>query len=718
MFRLFLITLVVLPIFGCGGDSGSGSSTKDSILGKWSYINSTSSCKESYTFNSDGTWSGVSLNEISSGTYTFDSTANSGEKHSLLIIVTSDNGLSDCDGNSTDDTGLTGNLYTLFSNNNTTMEWYLSLTSGTPDHILTKSNAPSKGSTLNIEISSIKEFHFFWDDVSDATFYRLLENVDGNAGFVQIGEVVNSGIGELFYQVPLFEKRNAQYILESCNSTDCIDDAVHFLDSNFEKGVGYFKASNSDSGDYFGWGVALNSDGTVLAVSAIGESSSSKGVDGNQTDNSTTAAGAVYIFEKQNNSWSQSSYIKANNPGATDQFGYAIKLSGDGSTLAVSAFYEDSNSSGLNGAQNDLDVDTGAVYLFKKTAGTWNQVAFIKASNSRQGTRFGYSLDLSDDGKVLVVGAPAEDSRSSGINSIGDYLAGLNYDSGAAYVFREDNNTWSQRAYIKASNAGEVDEFGWDVSISGNGEYLAVGARREKSAATGIGGNQLDDSLYNAGAVYVFSQQNNNWSQQAYIKASNTGYGDTFGSAVSLNEDGSILAIGATSERSSATGINGDESDNSQGGDAGAVYVFNRSNTSWKQEAYIKASTSSGKYFGNSVSLSDSGDQLAVGAYYESGMATGVGGYESFGGARASGSAYTFVKRLGIWEQQAYIKASNTGGPIGTEVIGDQFAWRLALSGDGRSLAVSAPREDSNATGIDNDGNDNTSPNSGAAYIY
>lgn len=580
------------------------------------------------------------------------------------------------------------------------------------------SNPPSRPATPNLEFSAIKEFRFFWDDVPDATFYRLLENVDGGSGFVQVGETVNSGIGELFYEVPLFEKRDALYLFESCNSNGCIDDGEYFLDSNFEDGLGYFKSSNAENGDFFGKSVALSRDGKILAISANGEDSSSSGIDGNQLDNSMSIAGAVYIFVKENSSWSQSSYIKASNTGANDHFGHAIKLSGDGNTLAVSALYEDSNSSGVNGAQNDLGVATGAVYLFKKSANIWNQVAFIKASNSQQGTRFGFALDLSDDGKVLVVGAPGEDSLSSGINSIGNFSAGLNYDSGAAYVFRENNSIWSEQAYIKASNSGELDGFAWDVSLSGNGEHLAVGAYKEKSAATGINGNQLDDSLYNAGAAYIFSHQNNNWSQHAYIKASNTGYGDGFGNAVSLNEDGSILAVAARNERSSATGINGDELDNSLGGDGGAVYIFNRTHTNWMQEAYIKASTSSGKHFGNTVSLSDSGDQLAVGAYHESNMATGVGGNENLGGGLRSGAAYTFVKRSGIWVQQVYIKASNTGGPTGTEVVGDQFSWSLALSGDGRSLAVGAPSEDSNATGIGKNGDDNTSLDSGAVYLY
>jgi hypothetical protein len=94
-----------------------------------------------------------------------------------------------------------------------------------------------------------------------------------------------------------------------------------------------------------------------------------------------------------------------------------------------------------------------------------------------------------------------------------------------------------------------------------------------------VDGDQFDDSADGAGAVYVFSNKNGNWAQQAYIKASNAEAGDYFGSAIDLSADGSILVVGAYAEASSATQINGDEDDNSAP-QAGAVYVFTRDETS------------------------------------------------------------------------------------------------------------------------------------------
>src|SRR2546430_16937235 len=109
-----------------------------------------------------------------------------------------------------------------------------------------------------------------------------------------------------------------------------------------------------------------------------------------------------------------------------------------------------------------------------------------------------------------------------------------------------------QAAYIKASNTEMGDHFGnggtlegHGVAISGDGNTLAVGAPYESSGAKGINGNQNDNSLYSAGAVYVFTGRNNAWTQQAYIKASNPGQSDKFGFVVSLSQDGNTLAVSA-----------------------------------------------------------------------------------------------------------------------------------------------------------------------------
>jgi hypothetical protein len=407
-------------------------------------------------------------------------------------------------------------------------------------------------------------------------------------------------------------------------------------------------------------------------------------------------------------------YAKASNTGFGDNFGNRVAVSGDGNTMAVSAIREDSQSSGIDGSQtNDLAADSGAVYLFVRSGETWVQQAYIKASNTDDLDGFGSSLALSSNGNTLAVGAIGEDSAAIGIGgSENDNSAG---NAGAVYLFTRvitpTGTTWSQQAYIKASNTDAGDAFGTSMALSSDGNTLAVGAAGEDSAATSIGGSQGDNSAGNAGAVYLFTRSAALWSQQAYIKASNSGSGDAFGTSITLSSNGNTLAVGAPGEDSNATGVNGGGADNSLG-DAGAVYLFTRSAAVWSQQAYVKASnTGLFDEFGTSVALSGDGATLAVGATGEDSEVTGIDGGAGLDSAANSGAVYLFALGTSTWSQQAYIKATNTG-------TGDNFGVSVALNGNGNVLAVGADQEDSNAQNIDGNQLDNSSDNAGAAYLY
>src|SRR5262249_42765895 len=142
-------------------------------------------------------------------------------------------------------------------------------------------------------------------------------------------------------------------------------------------------------------------------------------------------------------------------------------------------------------------------------------------------------------------------------------------NSGAVYVFTRTGGVWTQQAYLKASNTDAGDEFGTSVALYG--DTLVVGAPLEASSATGVNGNQADNSVPNSGAVYVFTRTSGVWTQQAYLKASNTDAGDGFGTSVTLIVD--TLAPSTTLDPTSATGVNGNQADNSAL-NSGAVYVF------------------------------------------------------------------------------------------------------------------------------------------------
>ena len=410
-------------------------------------------------------------------------------------------------------------------------------------------------------------------------------------------------------------------------------------------------------------------------------------------------ADEAHVFVRTGTLWSHEARLESSNHSDTDQFGDCVGVAGD--TIVVGAPYEDSSATGVNSAnQGNAAADSGAAYVFVRSGTVWTEQAYLKASNTDPGDLFGTVVGISGD--TIVVGAPREDATSAGVNGP-DGNAGVSV--GAAYVYVRTGTTWSQQAYLKASNPDDNDEFGAAVSISG--DTIVVGAFREGSAAVGVNGSQGNDPSGGAsGAAYVFVRTGTDWSQQAYLKASNTDGSDTFGSTVAIS--GNTAVIGAPREESRAVGVDGDQADNTFPL-AGAAYVFHRSGTSWSQQAYLKASnTESNEEFGGALAVSS--DRVVVGARFEDSAATGVNGDDADNGAGASGTAYLFVRTGGgTWGQQAYLKASNT------DII-DNFGDAVAI--DDETIVVGAFREDSSSSGVNGDEQDDSFTESGAAYVF
>ncbi|MBM9502707.1 FG-GAP repeat protein [Leptospira sp. 201903071] len=334
------------------------------------------------------------------------------------------------------------------------------------------------------------------------------------------------------------------------------------------------------------------------------------------------------------------------------------------------------------------------------TIAGWQNEAYIKANNvGFGGALFGHSLAISGD--TMVIGAYRESSDQIGITNGGIASpASMNtsaMDSGAAYVYRKTSGNWTLEAYLKASNTNTNDRFGWSVAISGN--TIVVGA-------TGNGGS---GSAY----VFVFDSNTSTWAQEALLKAPNFGAGDQFGSGVAI--DGDLIVVGAHWEDSNENFItNGTTaSANNSRTDSGAAYIFRRTGVIWTQEAYLKTpNPDNNDYFGSTVAIS--GDTVVVGAPQEGSLSGLINGTTASADNTKfnSGAAYVFRRVGALWNQEAFLKASNLDS-------NDQFGKKISISGD--TIAIGAPFEDSNQNEVSNGSvasSDNSVGSAGAAYVF
>jgi hypothetical protein len=327
--------------------------------------------------------------------------------------------------------------------------------------------------------------------------------------------------------------------------------------------------------------MALSADGNTLAAGAIGEDSMAAGINNLafQNDDSAASSGAVYVFTRTGSTWSQQAYVKASNAGGGDLFGYSVGVSGDGNTLAVGAFDEDGSARTVNATPDNLRTGSGAAYAFERTGNAWRQTAYLKGSRSSVNDSLGGSLTISGDGNTIAVGTTEENCLVPGVNPSGcDVDAtppnfGMSFSAGAVYVWGRSGNTWTEQAFIKSSNPNLYDLFGARATLSGDGNTLAVSAQREDGGTRGFNGNQADNTILESGAAYLFTRSGATWTQQVYVKASNTEENHEFGSAIALSGDGKFLAVGARGEASAAKGVNGNQNDNSVP-ESGAAYVF------------------------------------------------------------------------------------------------------------------------------------------------
>ena len=375
--------------------------------------------------------------------------------------------------------------------------------------------------------------------------------------------------------------------------------------------------------------VSMNSDGTKIIVGSKHE------------DTAAQNSGAAYIYTYSGGSWDTGTIIKAGDRAASDYFGSSVSMNSDGTKVIVGATHEDSYSGSY--------TDAGSAYIFTYDGSSWDTGAKIMSSDSQANDFFGTSVAISGDGTKVIVGAWYKSSQV-----------------GAAYIFAYNGTSWSQEQKIEASDKQVSDYFGMNVSMSGDGTKVLVGAHGEDAGG-----------LSDAGAAYIFAYSSGSWSQEAKLVASDAQAVDYFGKSVSINSDGTKVVVGADSEDTGA-------------GNAGAAYIFAYSSGSWSQEDKLMASDAQANdHFGIDVSMSSDGTKVIVGAPDEDTS------------ANLAGAAYIFAynSSSSSWSQEDKIQSS----AINTE---DYFGYGVSMNSNGTKVLVGAWRADTGAS------------DAGAAYIF
>jgi Flp pilus assembly pilin Flp len=307
------------------------------------------------------------------------------------------------------------------------------------------------------------------------------------------------------------------------------------------------EAANDQSGK----SVSLSSDGSIVAI----------GAEGNAGNGSYS--GHVRIYKNISGTWTQQG-SDIDGEAVSDVSGGSVSLSSDGSIVAIGARNNDGNGS-----------SAGHVRIYKNISGTWTQVG-SDIDGEAASDNSGSSVSLSSDGSVVAIAALWNDGTAS--------------DAGHVRVYKNISGTWTQvGADIDGEAAGDAS--GRSVSLSSDGSTVAIGAY------------QNDGNGTSAGHVRIYKNISGTWTQLgADIDGEKAG--DAMGGlgSLSLNSDGSILAIGVSTTEGN-TGTN-----------AGGVYIYPYISGTWTQIRSTIYGEAANDGSGSSVSLSSDGSTVAIGA--------------------------------------------------------------------------------------------------------
>lgn len=371
---------------------------------------------------------------------------------------------------------------------------------------------------------------------------------------------------------------------------------------------------DSKAEDHFGYSVAI--DGTTALVGA-------HKVDAKNIQNS----GAAYVYSLGNTGWQQQAKLIANPAYADDTLGGTVALKNHMAMLGVMR-------------RDDKGEDAGAVFAFEREANSWSQKQVLTAIDAKAGDAFGQSIALT--ARFLVIGAPRSDTPHK--------------DSGSAYVYVREKDTWRFQAKLTAKDGAASDLFGISVAI--DGDTVLIGA------------DLNDEQAEKAGAVYAYVFDGKQWNHQAKLMAKDGANTDIFGVRVALFGDTALISA----RRDDLEGV---------GADAGSAYIFERTKDKWTQtQKLVAPDGKADDRFARGVALNK--ETALISAMHHDAIGNNAG------------ALYVFKKQLGQWRYTSKMVASD-GVPE------DRFGWNIALTN--KTAIIAAPHRDDNGDA------------SGAAYI-
>ena len=362
----------------------------------------------------------------------------------------------------------------------------------------------------------------------------------------------------------------------------------------------YTRAANSDfwvyearlmhptpaNSDHFGWSVSMSDDGNRVIVGVQRDDIST---------GSTGDTGSAQIFVRDvNGNWTWEYELRNPLEASGDYFGSSVDISGDGTRAIVGAYLDEHSTLAVN--------DTGSAHIFVRDATTtpisWTHEKELRhegvtGQTVNSSDQFGWSVSISTDGSLAIVGARYTDSTPG--------------NSGSAYVFRRVVTDWVVEQRLLHHDPQSSDYFGSSVAISGDGTRVIVGAYGDDDTVNPYANEAGSAQIYRRDTTtnpisWVYEKSIRHTTSMQAVNVS-----DHFGSSVSISNDGNRVIAGAR---------NTDQG----GGNAGSAYIFDRTTgtNDWTfNTMLVHPSPASSDYFGESVAISGDGTYTIVGAYVD-----------------------------------------------------------------------------------------------------